>query len=56
MPPERPTHPPPGPRDAAGTPPPRPGGMIHRATPWIDLLAKLLTAVAAALAIWKTLG
>jgi hypothetical protein len=36
-------------------PPPRPG-LPHRAAPWLDLLGKLLAAIAAALAIWKALG
>jgi hypothetical protein len=36
-------------------PPPRPGAM-QRLLPWVDLAAKLLTAIAAALAIWNALG
>jgi hypothetical protein len=55
MPPDRETSPPP--RRAVAPPPPqqRPG-LAQRAGPWIDLLGKLLAAIAAALAIWKALG
>jgi len=36
-------------------PPPRPS-FSQRLAPWVDLVSKLLTAIAAALAIWKALG
>jgi hypothetical protein len=37
-------------------PPPPPPPLTQRLQPWLDLIAKLLTALAAALAIWKGLG
>jgi hypothetical protein len=47
--------PPPPPAQPRPEEPPRPTAM-QRLLPWVDLAAKLLTAVAAALAIWKALG
>ncbi|WP_158295457.1 hypothetical protein [Crenalkalicoccus roseus] len=35
--------------------PPRPG-LPQRLLPWLDLIGKLLAAIATALAIWKGLG
>lgn len=55
---------PPQPAAPAATPPalPPPAGppprapLMQRLQPWVDLIAKLLTALAAGLAIWKGLG
>jgi hypothetical protein len=36
-------------------PPPRPD-WLRRVRPWLEVLHRLLTAIAAAIAIWKGLG
>lgn len=40
--------------DPSPPPPPTPSRMA-RAMPWVDLLAKLLTALAMGLAVWRGL-
>ena len=35
--------------------PPPPASRMARAMPWVDLLAKLLTALAMGLAVWRGL-
>jgi hypothetical protein len=36
--------------------PPQKPSRLARLLPWVDLLAKLLTALATALALWKALA
>jgi hypothetical protein len=41
--------------DAPPSPPPRPP-LVQRIRPWVELLYRLLAAMAAAIAIWNGLG